>query len=199
MLEELLRRIGNYVPLTLETDKRFPEAAVLIPLTRGENPEMILTLRASGLSTHGGEVAFPGGRRDPEDPDLMFTALREAEEEIGLPPGMVEVVGPLSPLVSRHGLQVTPFVGLIPDYVEYRPNDAEIAAVFSVPLAFFREDPREHTHRIDYQGRSCYVPCYRYENYKIWGLTAIMIVELVNVLYDTGIDMARPSGPFSVA
>ncbi|MBA1291241.1 CoA pyrophosphatase [Pseudomonas japonica] len=198
MLEELLRRIGNHVPLTLETDKRFPEAAVLIPLTRGDNPEMILTLRASGLSTHGGEVAFPGGRRDPEDPDLVFTALREAEEEIGLPPGMVEIIGPLSPLVSRHGLQVTPFVGLIPDYVEYRPNDAEIAAVFSVPLAFFREDPREHTHRIDYQGRSCYVPSYRYEDYKIWGLTAIMIVELVNVLYDAGIDMSRPSGPFSV-
>ncbi|MBA1241719.1 CoA pyrophosphatase [Pseudomonas japonica] len=198
MLEELLRRIGNHVPLTLETDKRFPEAAVLIPLTRGDNPEMILTLRASGLSTHGGEVAFPGGRRDPEDPDLVFTALREAEEEIGLPPGMVEIVGPLSPLVSRHGLQVTPFVGLIPDYVEYRPNDAEIAAVFSVPLTFFREDPREHTHRIDYQGRSCYVPSYRYEDYKIWGLTAIMIVELVNVLYDAGIDMSRPSGPFSV-
>jgi 8-oxo-dGTP pyrophosphatase MutT (NUDIX family) len=199
MLEELLRRIGNHVPRELETDARFPEAAVLVPVTRGDNPEMILTLRASGLSTHGGEVAFPGGRRDPEDPDLMFTALREAEEEIGLPPGLVEVVGPLSPLVSRHGLKVTPFVGLIPDFVEYRPNDAEIAAVFSVPLAFFRQDPREHTHRIDYQGRSWYVPSYRFEQYKIWGLTAIMIVELINVLYDADIRMDRPVGPFSDA
>ncbi len=197
MLEELLRRIGNHVPLALETDARFPEAAVLVPITRGDNPEMILTLRAAGLSTHGGEVAFPGGRRDPEDPDLVFTALREAEEEIGLPPGMVEIIGPLSPLVSRHGLKVTPYVGLIPDYVEYRPNDAEIAAVFSVPLAFFRQDPREHTHRIDYQGRSWYVPSYRFDRYKIWGLTAIMIVELVNVLYDANICMDRPVGPFS--
>lgn len=197
MLEELLRRIGNHVPLALETDARFPEAAVLVPITRGDNPEMVLTLRAAGLSTHGGEVAFPGGRRDPEDPDLIFTALREAEEEIGLPPGMVEIVGPLSPLVSRHGLKVTPYVGLIPDYVEYRPNDAEIAAVFSVPLAFFRQDPREHTHRIDYQGRSWYVPSYRFGRYKIWGLTAIMIVELVNVLYDANICMDRPVGPFS--
>ncbi|WP_263260683.1 CoA pyrophosphatase [Pseudomonas sp. RIT-PI-S] len=197
MLEELLRRIGSHVPRTLETDKRFPEAAVLMPITRGESPEIILTLRAKGLSTHGGEVAFPGGRRDPEDPDLTFTALREAEEEIGLPPGLVEVVGPLSPLISVHGLKVTPIVGLIPDFVEYRPNDAEIAAVFSVPLEFFREDPREHTHRIDYRGRSCYVPCYRYENFKIWGLTAVMIVELVNLLYDAGINMDRPTGPFS--
>lgn len=69
----------------IETDRRFPEAAVLLPITRSEAPELVLTLRAKGLSTHGGEVAFPGGRRDPEDPDLVFTALREAEEEIGLP------------------------------------------------------------------------------------------------------------------
>ncbi|WP_040261958.1 CoA pyrophosphatase [Pseudomonas massiliensis] len=197
MLEELLRRIGNHVPGTLEIDERFPEAAVLVPITRDDPPQLVLTLRAKGLSTHGGEVAFPGGRRDPEDPDLTFTALREAEEEIGLPPGMVEVVGNLSPLISAHGLKVTPVVGVIPSFVEYRPNDAEIAAVFSVPLEFFREDPREHTHRIDYQGRSWYVPCYRYESFKIWGLTAIMIVELVNLLYDTGITMDRPTGPYS--
>src|SRR5476649_715706 len=87
MLDELLRRVSNHTPRTLETDGRFPEAAVLVPITRSDEPELILTLRASGLSTHGGEVAFPGGRRDPEDPDLIFTALREAEEEIGLPPG----------------------------------------------------------------------------------------------------------------
>jgi 8-oxo-dGTP pyrophosphatase MutT (NUDIX family) len=167
----------------LETDGRFPEAAVLVPITRSDEPELVLTLRASGLSTHGGEVAFPGGRRDPEDPDLIFTALREAEEEIGLPPGLVEVIGPLSPLISLHGIRVTPYVGVIPDYVEYLANDAEIAAVFSVPLEFFRQDPRD-THRIDYQGRSWYVPSYRFGEYKIWGLTAIMIVELINLLYD---------------
>ncbi|MFS0828354.1 CoA pyrophosphatase [Pseudomonas phoenicis] len=192
MLDELVRRMGSHVPAALETDRRFPEAAVLLPITRGEVPELVLTLRAQGLSTHGGEVAFPGGRRDPEDPDLVFTALREAEEEIGLPPGLVEVLGPLSPLISLHGLKVTPFVGLIPDYVDYRPNDAEIAAVFSVPLAFFAQDPREHTHRIDYQGRSWYVPSYRYDGYKIWGLSAIMIVELVNLLFDAGINLNEP-------
>ncbi|RML42749.1 MutT/nudix protein [Pseudomonas savastanoi pv. glycinea] len=123
---------------------------------------------------------------------MIFTALREAEEEIGLPPGLVEVVGPLSPLISKHGIKVTPYVGVIPDFVEYQPNDGEIAAVFSVPLEFFRQDTREHTHRIDYEGRSWYVPSYRYGGYKIWGLTAIMIVELVNVLYDTKISLHHP-------
>ncbi|KHA74996.1 DNA mismatch repair protein MutT [Pseudomonas chlororaphis] len=196
MLDELLHRVSNHTPRTLETDTRFPEAAVLVPITRSDEPELVLTLRASGLSTHGGEVAFPGGRRDPEDPDLIFTALREAEEEIGLPPGLVEVIGPLSPLISLHGIKVTPYVGVIPDFVEYQPNDAEIAAVFSVPLEFFRKDPREHTHRIDYQGRSWYVPSYRYGEFKIWGLTAIMIVELINLLYDAKISLHEPPKSF---
>jgi 8-oxo-dGTP pyrophosphatase MutT (NUDIX family) len=197
MLDELLRRVSSHTPRILETDQRFPEAAVLLPITRGDTPRLVLTLRAKGLSTHGGEVAFPGGRRDPEDPDLMYTALREAEEEIGLPPGLVEVIGPLSPLISKHGIKVTPYVGIIPDFVEYRANDAEIAAVFSVPLEFFREDPREHTHRIDYQGQSWYVPSYRYDGYKIWGLSAIMIVELMNLIYDTDISLHRPPAYFT--
>lgn len=191
MLDELLQRVRGYRPRPLEAAGRFPEAAVLVPITRSEEPELVLTLRAAGLSTHGGEVAFPGGRRDPGDPDLVFTALRESEEEVGLPPGLVEVVGPLSSLVSRHGIQVTPYVGLVPDYVEYRANDAEIASVFSVPLSFFRSDPREMTHRIDYLGRSWYVPSYTYGDYRIWGLTAIMVVELVNLLYDADISLQR--------
>ena len=117
-------------------------------------------------------------------------------EEIGLPPGLVEVLGPLSTLVSRHGVQVTPYVGFVPDFVEYQPNDGEIAAVFSVPLAFFLDDPRETTHRIDYLGKSWYVPSYRYGEYKIWGLTAIMVVELINLLYDTGIELHTPPASF---
>lgn len=196
MLDELLQRLRSHTPRILETDRSFPEAAVLVPITRSDEPELVLTLRASGLSTHGGEVAFPGGRRDPEDPNLIHTALREAEEEIGLPPGLVEVIGPLSTLVSKHGIQVTPYVGLVPDYVEYQANDDEIAAVFSVPLAFFREDPREMTHRIDYLGRSWYVPSYRFGAYKIWGLTAIMVVELVNLAFDAGIELHRPPASF---
>lgn len=192
MLDELLQRVRSHTPRILTVDERLPEAAVLVPITRSDEPELVLTLRASGLSTHGGEVAFPGGRRDPEDRDLTHTALREAEEEVGLPPGLVEVVGPLSPLVSRFGIKVTPYVGVVPDYVEYRANDDEIAAVFSVPLTFFCDDPREVTHRIDYEGRSWYVPCYHYDNYKIWGLTAVMIVELVNLVYGAGIDLDQP-------
>ena len=196
MLDELLRRVQGYQPQQLTLASDFPEAAVLVPITRSDEPELVLTLRAHGLSTHSGEVAFPGGRRDDTDADLVMTALREAEEEIGLAPGLVEVLGPLSSLVSRHGIKVTPIVGLVPDYVEYRPNDGEIAQVFSVPLAFFRDDPREMTHRIDYLGRSWYVPSYRYGDFKIWGLTASMVVELVNLLFDAGIALNEPPEHF---
>ncbi|SDH60895.1 CoA pyrophosphatase [Pseudomonas panipatensis] len=194
MLDELRQRIAAHIPENLKSDQSLPEAAVLLPITRSE--ELVLTLRASGLSTHSGEVAFPGGRRDPGDVDLIHTALREAEEEIALPPSLVDVVGPLSTLVSRHGIQVTPFVGFVPDFVEYKPNDGEIAAVFNVPLAFFRDDPREMTHRIDYFGRSWYVPSYRFGEYKIWGLSAIMVVELVNLLFDARIDLHQPPPRF---
>lgn len=73
-LDELRQRIEAHRPRQLDTDQRFPQAAVLVPITRSDDPELVLTLRAAGLSTHGGEVAFPGGRRDPEDADLVRTA-----------------------------------------------------------------------------------------------------------------------------
>lgn len=192
MLDVLRQRVQAHSPGALPCDRPFPEAAVLMPITRSVEPQLVLTLRASGLSTHGGEVAFPGGRRDPEDESLVFTALREAHEEVGLAPGLVEVLGPLSAQISRHGIKVTPYVGFIPECVEFTANRDEIDAVFRVPLEFFRADPREITHRIDYLGHSWYVPSYRYEGFKIWGLTALMVVELVNLVYGAGIELREP-------
>src|SRR3546814_20959231 len=93
MLDTILHRVRAHSPHLLEPEGRLPEAAVLMPITRSESPELVLTLRAAGLSTHGGEVAIPGGRRDPEDRALLPPALPEAEEEAGLVHGRVEVVG----------------------------------------------------------------------------------------------------------
>ena len=191
MLDEMRMRVMQHTPRQI-TAPGLPEAGVLIAITSQPQPEIILTLRSQRLSTHSGEVAFPGGRRDPGDVDLCYTALREAHEEIGLLPELVDVVGPMDSLVSRFGIKVTPYVGVVPDQFEIIPNDSEIAEVFRVPVDFFMEDRREMTHRIDYEGRSWYVPSYRFEGFKIWGLTALMLVEFMNTGFSAGIQLHTP-------
>lgn len=192
MLDLMRSRVLDYQPRQIDV-VGLPEAGVLIPVTCvHEQPEIILTVRSQRLSTHSGEVAFPGGRRDPGDVDLCYTALREAHEEIGLLPELVDVVGPMGSLVSRYGIKVTPYVGIVPDVFDLAPNSGEIEEVFRVPVEFFLEDQREMTHRIDYEGRSWYVPSYRFQGHKIWGLTALMLVELMNVAFDARIPLHTP-------
>lgn len=192
MLDKLRMRVMDHKPRIIEA-AGLPEAGVLIPITCVHNqPEIILTLRSKRLSTHSGEVAFPGGRRDPGDVDLQFTALRETHEEIGLRPELIDVIGPMDSLVSRFGIKVTPYVGIVPEVYELTPNADEIEEIFTVPVRYLLEDPREMTHRIDYEGRSWYVPSYRYEGFKIWGLTALMLTELMNVAFDANIPLSIP-------
>nr|WP_067286192.1 CoA pyrophosphatase [Marinobacterium profundum] len=187
MLELLRRRLADYRPRRLLSER--PNASVLIALTDEAEPHVILTRRASHLSTHRGEVAFPGGKQDDTDPDLLFTALREAQEEVGLEPGLVDVLGPLGQVMSKHQLQVTPWVGIVPRDVILTPSPAELESLFRVPLSFFMEDRRQRTDIVRFRGMTHYVPAYEYDGYVIWGLTAYMLVELLNVGFDAGIPM----------
>ena len=190
MLDLLCQRVRGYSPE--QPAGRRPQAAVLVPVLAMGEPELLLTVRAHGLSTHSGEVAFPGGRRDPEDDDLIHTALREAGEEVGLPSSQVQVIGRLTSRESLHGLEVTPVVGLLPPEPRLLANPGEIADIFQVPLRFFAENPCEILPRVDYLGRQWQIPCYEYQGYRIWGLTAMMVVELVNLVYDAGIALQMP-------
>ncbi|MCP8686044.1 CoA pyrophosphatase [Marinobacterium sedimentorum] len=187
MLELLRHRLADYRPRRLLSER--PNASVLIALTDEAEPQVILTRRASHLSTHRGEVAFPGGKQDETDPDLLYTALREAQEEIGLEPGLVDVLGPLGQVMSKHQLQVTPWVGIVPQDVILTPSLAELESLFRVPLSFFMEDRRQRTDIVRFRGMTHYVPAYEYNGYVIWGLTAYMLVELLNVGFDAGIPM----------
>ncbi len=190
MLDELRRRLQTHTPPGPQGGR--PEAAVLVPLLATPEPQLLLTQRAARLSTHSGEVAFPGGRRDPEDDSLIVTALRESWEEVGLARSEVEVIGQLTARESLHGLQVTPVVGLLPPAPQLLANPDEIAAIFTVPLRFFADSRFEVLPRVDYQGRQWQIPCYHYAGYRIWGLTAMMVVELVNLVYDAGIELRMP-------
>ncbi|ODC02181.1 coenzyme A pyrophosphatase [Terasakiispira papahanaumokuakeensis] len=190
MLTSLTHRLRQHQPFMIT--QSMPEAAVLMAITTGDEPALVLTRRASHMSTHQGQVAFPGGKRDPEDPDLLYTALREAEEEIALPPDQVDVIGPLSDVVSLHGIKVRPWVGLIPEGLPLKANEAELDAIFTMPLAYLQHDPRAWTDVIPVADKFWYVPAYCYAHYELWGLSAMMVVELLRVGFDLPISLHQP-------
>tara|TARA_R110002167_G_scaffold6671_11_gene31411 strand:- start:10314 stop:10940 length:627 start_codon:yes stop_codon:yes gene_type:complete len=161
--------------------QRLPEAGVLVALTDDPfSPEVVLTRRAGRLSSHAGEVAFPGGKRDPEDKSVLATALRESYEEVGLHPGEVRVVGALNQVVSKHGFLVTPYLGVISAKIELVPNPDELESLFRVPLRFLLDPQHLQLERLDFEGREAHMPRYDYQGYVIWGLTAYVLVELLN-------------------
>jgi len=187
----LTERLSNYAPRQLALD--YPEAGILVPITDNErDPEMIFTLRSSNLKTHRGQVAYPGGKRDPDDASLIATALRETHEEIGLPPDQVKVIAPLSQVMSLHRILVTPYVGVVPGDHHLEPNPHEIESVFRVPISWFLEDQRERTDTLSFLNSTLYVPCYRWQQYQIWGLSAVVLVDFLNAVYDAGIDILEP-------
>lgn len=166
-----------------------PEAAVLMPFTVESDPHLILTVRSAHMTTHAGEVAFPGGKRDPVDTNLLDTALRESEEEVGLNRREVEVLAELSPLASRFGMKVTPFVGLVAPDVSLVAEPGEIGEIFRVPLSFFLENKPELTQKFSFLGRNMRMPSYDFEGRRIWGLTAFMILDVLNHAYDINISV----------
>lgn len=154
-------------------------AAVLLALTDQPDPEVILTLRSKHLSTHSGEVSLPGGRWEPGDPSLEYTALRETEEEIGVSPEAVRVLGPLWLRNTRWEVPVTPWVGVVSPDVNLTPNPGELDAIFRVPLSYLLEDPRIRTDCITIDKRAIYLPAYQFEEYEIWGFTAGILTEFM--------------------
>uniref|UniRef100_A0A3Q3WHY2 Peroxisomal coenzyme A diphosphatase NUDT7 n=1 Tax=Mola mola TaxID=94237 RepID=A0A3Q3WHY2_MOLML len=181
-----------------------PKASVLIPLfVRSGRLYTLMTVRSTELRTGGGEVCFPGGKRDVSDRDDVHTALREAEEEIGLPPDDVQVVCSLFPIINKSGLLVTPVVGFIEESFCPCPNPAEVSDVFSVPLDFFT---REKNHHSAYSAAGMVGLMHFFlfldpdsgNQYHIWGLTAVIAI-LVSTLalrkkpeFDVGYDTDDP-------
>ncbi|CAB5642873.1 putative NUDIX hydrolase [Comamonas aquatica] len=154
-------------------------AAVLVPLVLREELTVLLTQRTEQLSTHSGQVAFPGGRQDPEDADATATALREAQEEVGLDPGQVEVLGSLPVYETGTAFMVTPVVALVQPDAALHPNPYEVADVFEVPLRFLLDPAHHQRHRLHWQGleREWFSMPYLdggRERY-IWGATAGML------------------------
>lgn len=181
--------------------------AVLVPLVlrEGEEPALLFEVRARTLRRQPGEVCFPGGKaRRGESPEQC--ALRETEEELGIPPSVVDMIGPLDFIAHQSGFLLHPFLGKVRARADHplRPNPAEVEETFLVPVSFFQTPPQVYTYTLDpsvgddfpyelvgvsrdypWRGGKVEVPIYRYENHTIWGLTARITHSLFQEFEDT--------------
>ncbi len=158
-------------------------AAVLVPLVaRPEGIQVLLTRRTDHLSDHAGQISFPGGRVEPEDSSVVATALRETEEEIGLPRQRVELLGALREYFIPTGYRVVPVVGWVSPPFALAPDPSEVAEVFEVPLVYFF-DPSRHVLQQDVRnGRLRQYYAIPWQQHNIWGATAGILVDLYQVL-----------------
>ncbi len=157
-------------------------SAVLLPLYDRDGEETLLfTRRTDHLEHHRGEISFPGGAWHPEDRDLAATALRETEEEMGIVAGDVDILGRLDDFYSVHGYHVVPFVGTFPWPYPFRINRDEIAAIIEVPVTALRDPAIFRTEDWQHRGRTHPVHFYRYRGHEIWGLTAAILKQFLEL------------------
>ena len=199
LLADSLRRRFLQPPVwepEMKAEPRFSErgptaAAVLIPMVQRDGLSVLLTQRTDHLHDHPGQVSFPGGRAEPEDADATATALREAEEEIGLHPQHVDVLGALPTYTTGTGFVVTPVVALVTPGFTLTPDPFEVAEIFEVPLAFLMTPANHRRHRADFGSGMRQFLSMPYEaadaegrtrRYFIWGATAGMLRNLYRFL-----------------
>lgn len=158
-------------------------AAVLVPLVnRPDGITVLLTQRTEHLADHAGQISFPGGRVEEGDESREVTALREAEEEIGLPRSRVEILGTLPEYRTVTGFSVTPVVALVEPPFSLKLDAFEVADVFEVPLAFLLDPSNHQRHSYDYHGRRRSYYAMLFQGRFIWGATAGMLINLFQVL-----------------
>jgi 8-oxo-dGTP pyrophosphatase MutT (NUDIX family) len=178
-LREPLRRVlGGHDARELPASVGTP-AAVLVPLFEREGEAHVwLARRPASMRSHAGQVAFPGGKRDASDESLLDTALREADEELGIERACVDVLGALDRVVTHSGFVISPWVGWLVQSVELRPNPGEVARVFAAPLRAFFEEPEGIP---PWSG-------WTIDAERVWGITATIVRDLVAILRRLGVD-----------
>jgi 8-oxo-dGTP pyrophosphatase MutT (NUDIX family) len=162
-------------------DAELQPAAVLIAITDRADPGVHFTLRREDMRSHPGQVAFPGGRLDPGE-DAFSAALREAEEEIGLPASAVEMWGAADPYRTVTNFLVTPVVGLVPPDLDLSPHEHEVAALFEAPLSFVLDPANQQRMTGEFRGATRHYYQIDWEGRRIWGATAAMLVNLTRRL-----------------
>ena len=161
------------------------KASVLIPITRhkpGKNSEIVLTVRSENLNSHPGQISLPGGSEEAIDSDVVATALRESEEEIGLAQGDVQVIGRLGDMALPSGFQITPIVGLIEPDLKYVPCPIEVAEIFHAPLSLLINPDSYKSTSMTYGNQSRKILELQFERFRIWGATAAILYHLAQMI-----------------
>lgn len=160
------------------------DASVLVALIdRPEGLSVLLTQRTNDMPTHAGQIAFPGGRRHADDPDAVWTALREAREEVGLDPDLVRVVGTADAYQTVTSYRITPIVGLVDPRATFERDPREVADIFEVPFSFLMNPQNHQTHSREWNGQTRTYLAMPFGDRYIWGATAGMLRALHARLY----------------
>ena len=184
LFEELKERLQKtpYRPLSLP-GLALKEASVLIPLfSRAGVPQILFTKRTESLRNHAGQISFPGGARDESDSTPLHAALRETQEEVGIPAAQVAVLGLLDEIPTITQFRVLPFVGVIPSDFAYVANPGEIEEIIEVPIAHLLKPEVHRMQMWAVSGREREIHFYDYGHHVIWGATARMLRNLLQIV-----------------
>ena len=184
MLGKITKIVKEYKRKELTVDGLI-RAAVLVPiLEKNDQLHILFTKRTENVEIHKGQISFPGGHVDKTDKDLMETALRETQEEIGISPSKIEILGAIDDSNTSTGFIVTPYVGLLKSERNYIIEEAEIQRIIEVPLTYLMDNKKWHKEEFNHKGRIYIGEYILYGNDKIWGATAKMLRQFLNLLSD---------------
>jgi 8-oxo-dGTP pyrophosphatase MutT (NUDIX family) len=184
VIEHIRKRLSTYTPGYID-DPSLPRAAVLLPLYEsGGEAHVLFTVRSELVEHHKGQISFPGGAFDPEDRDLAHTAMRETFEEIGVAMDHVEIIGQLDEMITVSNFLVRPFVGRItqPGPYPFAHSEIEVAEILEVPLTHLRDEINVVVEPRMYQGREIQAHSYRFGEHLIWGATARILKQFLDLL-----------------
>ena len=185
IIDKVQQALIDYTPRHVDHPQAAPAAVLILLCDQAGEPHVIFTERTNHVEHHKGQMSFPGGACDDHDDGLETTALRETWEEIGVKPEHVKIIGQLDDMVTISNFRVTPYVGLLDNSENDYPfciNDHEVAQVVQVPLSFLLDETNMELEVREHQGREVLVPAFSYNGHRIWGATARMLHQFIELL-----------------